>query len=102
MTSIEPPIQNLVDGEPVYQKKATWYEQQRNKFYQYVSKGELQFTIDILNVFGQEYLPELSAQTAVRWINFFLQNMNDQDEKYLRQVYFAADSAHVEYAPMIR
>ena len=99
ITSIEPPIMNLNEGVPTYMDNVSEFELFRNHVYQFVSKGEVDFAAQVKKVFG-EMVPKLSKEFAVEWINSFLDNFQDEDRQYLKDLHYAIDSGHQNFLPM--
>jgi len=53
MTSCEPPVVGVEDGQPVYQEVIEEHERERMEWYQYVSRGEIEFVKEVKRVFGE-------------------------------------------------
>jgi len=78
-TSIEPPIENLIGGLPVYKSFLVEPEKLRIQRYKSISVGEVHLVKDVNFYFGSRFLPDFSPAFVNEWINFFIDNVDDID-----------------------
>ena len=98
ITAPEPPVVDLeYDGEPIYTEHVHEKEAVRNDIYKYVSEGEVIFSTEKERIFGEF---RFSREFVVRWVNWFIDNMGDEDYDEFKEIYYAWDSGHTIYKPL--
>ena len=99
MTAVEPIVNHVSEGKPVYVKNMQNFETDRIERYQNVSKGELEFASLVVKVFGKNSF-KIQKETVVKWVNYLIVTLNDSDRAYFDEVYWAGDVMHQEYIPL--
>lgn len=98
ITSPEPPICNIIDGNPEY-KEISPAEKIRIEKYPFVSKGAIEFAIDIEEIFGK--IPIfINYQEVISWLNVLFYNPTEEDKIELEQIKHASDPSHENYTPI--
>ena len=69
--------------------------------YAFVSNGEVQFTKDLIHVFG-ESLPVIDKYIVVDWINCLIRHYDEKDAEFMREIYMAGDSGHKNYYQLFK
>lgn len=98
ITSPEPPICNIIDGNPEY-KEISPAEKIRIEKYPFVSEGAIEFAIDIEEIFGK--IPIfINYQEVISWLNVLFYNPTEEDKIELEQIKHASDPSHENYTPI--
>ncbi|MCO6509003.1 MAG: hypothetical protein J6578_09505 [Snodgrassella sp.] len=100
MTSPEPPIQNFLNGKPIY-KKQNKYETIRSDVYPILSDGIVDFAQDLIASFSN-YDPFISWQDIFNWINILCSVPTSYDKKMVSKINHAFDFSHEKYVPICK
>ena len=99
LTSAEKPI-IMIDEEmkPVYQENVSIYEKIRSEYYEFISRGEVEFSELLFSLFGDSI--KFTKEFVVKAVNFFILNLSKQDRQKFTRVFAATDVDHQEYKPV--
>ena len=99
-SSPEYPIKNLDDnGSPEYDDTSR-HEKTRSDIYEMVSGGAVEFARDMKRIFG-EWAPEFGIVALTRNVKSVQDAPSRADKKHLSRLYWADDSGHKRYAPIM-
>lgn len=90
MTSPEPPILCLQEGEPIY-RSITSSENLRRKVFSSIAQGVLSFIDDICQ---KGDFPEISNSDITKWVNDFLKNPGKEDILAFEPIRFSEREDH--------
>lgn len=96
MTSPEPSIKAMQNGEPVY-REANEAEKRREALFPQLEAGVLQFAADLL---AAGDAPELDNAFVTRWVNEFLKHPDRSDKEAFRDVCFSEREDHSDSIPL--
>ena len=97
ISSPEPPIISITeDGKPVFKNMAHKMELRRQQHYKHISAGELQFARDMKRYFGR-HAPKIEKETAIRWVNSYLNNTDDVEKEKLKDVVYDYGTNHDKF-----
>lgn len=57
ITSPEPPVENVINGNPIFKENISKFEKEQRNNYKFISDGAVEFAHDIISIFG--YAPDL-------------------------------------------
>jgi len=96
MTSPEKPIQRIENNLPVYQDNISVYENNKIRIYPFVSQGEIDFAIDIQQIFGKDDI-FLTDEIIYNWLDVFAENPKKCDKKYFKLIRHGQDILHSDF-----
>lgn len=96
MSSPEPPISGLENGNPVFSKDIPEEEKFRLGIMDAVIEGEDNYARHVKTIFGR-LIPMLEPNAAEKWIRSMTANRTDDDLEHLSRLFWASDPAHNEY-----
>lgn len=99
MSSPESPILRVENGEVVYKDEISEQEEKRQIACEEMSKGAIDFTKDIKNIFGDIKL-DFPAELITDWIMFMIDNPTDKDKQEFLKTKCAYDPEHKNYHPV--
>lgn len=97
MSSPEPPVQNIIQGHPIYYQ-AHNSETRRIEIFEEMSHGILEF-VQSMSRQDPEF-PYIPNSVAVQWINDFLRNPTAEDMEQFRNVQFSERPDHSDCIPL--
>ena len=99
ITSPEMPVKSLSGNKPVYKTNNAEPEKIRSFATSFISKGAVEFSEGLINMFGNIDIP-LDSVRLNDWINRFRFNPTDMDKKMFAKLAHAWEINHKEYTPI--
>jgi len=96
MSSTEPPISGLENGNPVFSEDIQEEERFRLGIMDAVIEGEDNYARYMKKIFGR-FVPRIESNAAEKWIRSMTANRTDEDLEHLSRLFWASDPTHNEY-----
>ncbi|EFL6809073.1 DUF4422 domain-containing protein, partial [Campylobacter coli] len=95
ITAPELPIKSI-DNNGDFIRIDNPYEQKRAEVYKTISHGELKFSQDLLNTFGDIEI-NFENKTLLNFLNTFISNLDENDRYFFNDIYHGISEDHVVY-----